>query len=396
MNNDKRKEDKLIKILHQFPNIDDKRSMEEIYMNIQEEMNTPKKSPLYNKKRILWPSLATVAVMFLSLFLVINHFNQQSVNDSNADEINIALDKSMEQNVVKENDELFNSQGSDQVELFTNKTQLLLEERNAVYLDDLKEDDFVVTIGIPDVEVMNVIPVSVVVKKDSGNHWIDYYNFVYENIDEEKLGLSEYYPYDGTLKYENNQIRLDLMTDHEYDYGSISEEIFFKSLDYLKYQNIDKVYLNEGSNRGVDFSHTGKIYEYKIDDSRSGYLIYQTKNQVYFTPSPNKFDSIEDALLDMKNKNETYHLEPSIPNQIEFSVANNESNQLKLEFRNDIKLIENNETIRMIEAILLTAKEYGYDTVLFENINLYNIGPFNLQNPIEVPIAPNPVQMDEK
>src|SRR5690606_9307829 len=138
---------------------------------------------------------------------------------------------------------------------------------------------------------------------------------------------------------------------------------FFKSLDYLKYQNIDKVYLNEGSNRGVDFSHTGKIYEYKIDDSRSGYLIYQTKNQVYFTPSPNKFDSIEDALLDMKNKNETYHLEPSIPNQIEFSVANNESNQLKLEFRNDIKLIENNETIRMIEAILLTAKEYGYDTV---------------------------------
>lgn len=396
MNNDKRKEDKLIKILHQFPNIDDKRSMEEIYMNIQEEMNTPKKSPLYNKKRILWPSLATVAVMFLSLFLVINHFNQQSVNDNSAAEFEIALDKSMEQNVVKENDELFNSQGSDQVELFTNKTQLLLEERNAVYLDDLKEDDFVVTIGIPDVEVMNVIPVSVVVKKDSGNHWIDYYNFVYENIDEEKLGLSEYYPYDGTLKYENNQIRLDLMTDHEYDYGSISEEIFFKSLDYLKYQNIDKVYLNEGSNRGVDFSHTGKIYEYKIDDSRSGYLIYQTKNQVYFTPSPNKFDSIEDALLDMKNKNETYHLEPSIPNQIEFSVANNESNQLKLEFRNDIKLIENNETIRMIEAILLTAKEYGYDTVLFENINLYNIGPFNLQNPIEVPIAPNPVQMDEK
>src|SRR5690606_1433139 len=120
-------------------------------------------SPLYNKKRILWPSLATVAVMFLSLFLVINHFNQQSVNDNSAAEFEIALDKSMEQNVVKENDELFNSQGSDQVELFTNKTQLLLEERNAVYLDDLKEDDFVVTIGIPDVEVMNVIPVSVVV-----------------------------------------------------------------------------------------------------------------------------------------------------------------------------------------------------------------------------------------
>lgn len=396
MKNNKRKDDDLIKILHQFPKIDDKRSMEEIYMNIQKGMNTPKKSTLYNRKRILWPSLATVAVMFLSLFLVINHFNQQSVNDNSAAEFEIALDKSMEQNVVKENDELFNSQGSDQVELFTNKTQLLLEERNAVYLDDLKEDDFVVTIGIPDVEVMNVIPVSVVVKKDSGNHWIDYYNFVYENIDEGKLELAEYYPYDGTLKYENNQIRLDLMTDHEYDYGSISEEIFFKSLDYLKYQNIDKVYLNEGSNRGVDFSHTGKIYEYKIDDSRSGYLIYQTKNQVYFTPSPNKFDSIEDALLDMKNKNETYHLEPSIPNQIEFSVANNESNQLKLEFRNDIKLIENNETIRMIEAILLTAKEYGYDTVLFENINLYNIGPFNLQNPIEVPIAPNPVQMDEK
>ncbi|NCU18900.1 hypothetical protein [Pallidibacillus pasinlerensis] len=397
MNNDKRKEDNLIKILHQFPNIDDKRSMEEIYMNIQKEMNTPKKSPLYNKKRIFWPSLATVAVMFLSLFLVINHFNQQSVNDSNADEINIALDKSMEQNGVQENAELFSTQDSDQVELFSDNSQLLLEGKKAIYLDDLQEDDFVVTIGIPDMAVLNVIPVSVVVKKDRGNHWLDYYNFVYENIDEGKLELAEYYPYDGTLKYENDQITLDLMTDHEYDYGSISEEIFFKSLDHLKYQDIDSVLLNEGSNRGVDFSHTGKIYEYKIDNSRSGYLIYQTKNKVYLTPSPNKFDSIEDAFLDMKNKNELYNLEPTIPDQIEFFIDNNEreTDQLKLVFKNNIELIESNETLRMIEAILLTAKDYGYETVLFENINLYNVGPFNLEKPIEVPIAPNPVQMDK-
>ena len=42
----------------------------------------------------------------------------------------------------------------------------------------------------------------------------------------------------------------------------------------------------------------------------------------------------------------------------------------------------------MIEAILLTAKEYGFDTVQFKNTNVKNIGRFDLEHPIQVPIAP--------
>ncbi len=106
-------------------------------------------------------------------------------------------------------------------------------------------------------------------------------------------------------------------------------------------------------------------------------MIYSTNNYTYFTPSPNEYESIEDALLDMKKENQIYNLHPSIPNQFNFTVDVSNTEQLVLIFHNNVHLKENHETIRMIEAILLTAKEYGFDTVQFKNTNVKNIGPFD-------------------
>jgi hypothetical protein len=388
--NNSRKDDELIKILRQFPSIEDKRSMEEVYLRLQSKKENTRKHHLRNKK-FLWPSIATIAVLFLSLFLVITQYNQQKENKGTPDKFEIAQDDSSNQ-TNEQKAELFHSFEDDSN--FESNNKRLYQEKHAIYKNDVHEEDFVVTIGIPDTDVMNIVPISVIVNKDRGSHWIDYYNYVYENIDEEELGLYDYYPYKGTLKKENNQITLDLLADHQYDSGTSKEEIFFKSLNFFKYQNVDTIFLKEEANPGVNFSHTGKIYEYQINNTQSGYLIYSTNNYTYFTPSPNEYESIEDALLDMKKENQIYNLHPSIPNQFNFTVDVSNTEQLVLIFHNNVHLKENHETIRMIEAILLTAKEYGFDTVQFKNTNVKNIGPFDLEHPIQVPIAPNPVQMD--
>ena len=57
----------------------------------------------------------------------------------------------------------------------------------------------------------------------------------------------------------------------------------------------------------------------------------------------------------------------------------------------DVKLrIENNQqSVFSLEAILLTAKEYGIEKVIIKNPSLRNLGTFDLTKEIKVPIAPN-------
>lgn len=47
----------------------------------------------------------------------------------------------------------------------------------------------------------------------------------------------------------------------------------------------------------------------------------------------------------------------------------------------------------MIEAILLTAKEFGFKKVQFQNAGNEKIGHFNLRKAIEVPVAPNLIDL---
>lgn len=400
MNDDKLKDDELIKLLREFPSIQDEKTMEEVYDGITNKLKNTRqgsKKKESKKKRFIWPTLATAAVFVLSFFLISNQVSNNQKNDRAAEQTKMAVEFSTEEADGLEKSVPFNSAAEDKaIEIPNSSIDIVgLSEHNyAVYQEDIQSDEFVVTIGVPDKNVMNMVPISVIVEKEPGKTWVDFYNFVYENIDEEKLGLSDYYPYQGNLKLSDNKVTLDLLANHQYAYGTSSEGIFFSSLNYLKYQNVDTIFLEEESKPGVEFSHTGLIYEHIINDENSGYLLFPTEEYLFFTPSPNGFDSIEEALIDMKKENKTYNLQPTIPNQLTFSLEDEGTGKLNIMFQDGTELVDDDEAIRMIEAVLLTAKEYGYESVQFENAPIDKIGRFNLSEPLQVPIAPNPVEID--
>ncbi|UOK56899.1 hypothetical protein MGI18_19400 [Bacillus sp. OVS6] len=49
----------------------------------------------------------------------------------------------------------------------------------------------------------------------------------------------------------------------------------------------------------------------------------------------------------------------------------------------------------MLEAILMTAKEFGYENVKFEGINVDRVGDMNVTEAVPVPFSPNPVELNE-
>ena len=182
-------------------------------------------------------------------------------------------------------------------------------EKSAIYKEDLTNDDVAMTIGIPDNEAMNVIPVSVIVKSEPGKNLADLYNTVFQKINEADLGLAEYYPYKGKLLMnDDGNLCLDLENGHHYDAGSTAEITFLKTLHYFKYQQLNEIYLLENSKPGVYLSHTGKkIYEFPLDEwEKTGFMLYKSKDRAFFTPSPNSHESIADALQEMRLANETY------------------------------------------------------------------------------------------
>ncbi|WP_404452882.1 hypothetical protein LG329_01810 [Virgibacillus necropolis] len=127
---------------------------------------------------------------------------------------------------------------------------------------------------------------------------------------------------------------------------------------------------------------------------KAGYKIYTNtnSNKKFLIPITLKENTdFKGALLEMQNVEAESYVIPSIPGNVSFSI-NEKENIIHLTLRNDISLEDNKQYKNMLEAILMTAKSYGYNAVKFNNTNKEQIGPYNLTDPIQVPIAVNPIK----
>lgn len=120
---------------------------------------------------------------------------------------------------------------------------------------------------------------------------------------------------------------------------------------------------------------------YKNDDIKKEFLIPVKVEGVI---------SFEDALRVMKENGIEKSIISTIPANITFTVSESDD-IVKLTIRDNEENINKNQYQIMIEAILMTAKSYGYHAVKFNNIELVQIGPYYLAEPVRVPIAVNPI-----
>lgn len=62
-----------------------------------------------------------------------------------------------------------------------------------------------------------------------------------------------------------------------------------------------------------------------------------------------------------------------------------------LSIENSLEKHSIQELLTMVEAILMTAKSFGFDSVKFENMSIQQIGNYDLNNPIKDPNGVNPI-----
>ncbi|UII54682.1 hypothetical protein LS684_13540 [Cytobacillus spongiae] len=395
-------ENQLEEILRQMPKIIDNRDPRDVYQNISLKMEKRK------RKRWVMPSVATVAAVIILAILSPNLLNLQNGSSDlafdTAESKNATFEMANDADRSAENKvEIYKK---DEVESIEDDSTALtgLEEpkeivqavdTSAVYEADIRENEQVFTYAIPDVNAQIIVPVSIVVPRNEDNSLMDEYNNYMSQLQEEEWGLSEYYPFKGIISYDESSriINVDLAKDHPYGEGSAAELIFKNVLSYeLAAFDIEKVMLYTDGTPGVMLGNTGLISEIPVEDlgKRAFYFHYaKGVEEPYIVPSEERYNTIEEAFRTMYKDVSHLGLKAALAADIQMEQIEKSANNLTIHFSENTDLASLEQATNVIEAILLTAKDYGFENVLFKNTNSKQIGSFVMSEPIPVPLSAN-------
>ncbi|WP_409298014.1 hypothetical protein V1498_07765 [Peribacillus sp. SCS-26] len=254
-----------------------------------------------------------------------------------------------------------------------------------------------ITIGVPDKNVNYVIPLTFEVEEGADRQQL--FQLLLEkmdSLDEAALGLQDYYPLnlEITPGIQENTVNVDFPADT--DFNDLYEPALLRALEEtFKYQGYSKISFSTGGSPGVELPETGHMTEEDIAPiSKRPFFIYQAEESKpkLLVPGNAEIDTIQDALKEMKAAEPQGSISPSIPAGISIESAVEKDDKLELTFADGTSLKEDEENLRVIEAILLTAKEYGFSGVIFKSSGISKIGTYDLTEEVPVPAAPNLIQ----
>lgn len=399
----------LEELLGQMPKIKDHRDPRDIYQNIAHRV----------EKRMMpaWviPTAAMAAVFFLAFILSpglidLNQSADKSIGSKSSSESNMAMDMdaATKDNPAKETtDQAGNNFKMDtpaEEEKKGNEIVAKVAENPYVGLTALYEEELagqeseVLTYAIPDQNGQVLVPITTTIPKVEGKPWIDSFTETMPKLKEEEWGLSEFYPVDATFEYDETSqtLNMDVMADHPYKDGSVTNLMLLDAMSQnLSGQGIEKMSFTTEGKPSMDLGNFGIKEGVPISTAANemrAYMFYQQDGnpQPYLVPTKEQYESIMLAFKQMSENIEELNLKASLPE--EFASAKIETgtdNKTEIKIILDNNKILNNEFLTNLEAILMTAKEFGYQTVRFENAGTEQLGPFNLNEAIPVPVAPN-------
>lgn len=398
----------LEEILGQMPKVKDHRDSRDIYQNIAHRVEKRKKVPTW-----VIPGAAIAAVLFLAFILSpglmgSNYSDQQSMDSSSEAgekstmEMNMATsDDSAKDSAVQEESTIMMDSADGKEE----KTKEFAAMDKANSYDGLmslypaeidSETTEVLTYAVPDQQAMTVVPVTVTKPKEEGKDWIDSYTETMPKLKEEDWGLTDYYPMGASWSYDEvtKTLSMDVKQNHPYRDGSAANTIFVDSMtENFSRAGIDKIVLTTEGKPGIDMGNFGPMKELPMSaetPKRRAYLFLSVEGMPnpYLVPTKEKHETIGDAFAQMWKGSETGYLSPSLPE--DFRLGKTESGEngiLEITLTDDTKLDES--FLPNLEAILMTASEFEYSGVKFTNANIDQLGPFNLQEVLPLPLAPN-------
>ncbi|WP_440272527.1 hypothetical protein [Ferdinandcohnia sp. SAFN-114] len=409
MKKSKWSDEQLEQMLTQMPGVKDKRKPQEIYQNITLKMN--------KKKRKMWlvPTLASAAAALLLFILApsfINNMNSSSFDSAQMARENTNITMDSENREASSKDESFSTlqkeeepQQDEEAGIYSFEGQ----PSNSYAVKTVGENEVLLTYGVYLGGVMFPSVVSVIVDSNGENvveQWQKTVPRVNEVIRKNKewgideISNSYFEDFSEVVTKDNSKaVRVDVNNSINTESFATAEAAEFShtisSFRYLleDYQHVE---LFQNNQQGITIGQTGIIENY-IDvekDTKKAYLYYinDSSDRKILALTYEDFNTIEQALEAMKveAKQGDYNLHPPIISEIKQIKA--DGSNLEIHFSDDSDLENTDNYILMLDAIMLTAKEFNFETVTFYG-NIDQIGDVRIGEQVPVPLAPNLIQL---
>jgi hypothetical protein len=383
----------LEELLRQMPKIHDHRNPHDIYQNLS----------IKKRKRSAWilPGIATAAALLLFFLLAPKMFDRTEYSLDSADQQKSAKEERISQS-QEDSSILMNKEDTTENGISGAESKMLMTGSNktALYVDEVG-DGAVITYWIPDSQAQILVPVSTVVQLDPNKNWLTNFTETMEFLKEEEWGLSDYYPLNATFKLDNtnNTVIVDVPNNHNFGQGSASETNFINLLkkNIASNSQIKKIILTTNGQPGIELGNYGVLEEIEVKpEGQHAYFFYTPDGMetTYLVPSTDTYQDLNAAFEAMKIDQPELGLAASLVPSFPFKDVTIKGNELFINMDENAAMENNQETVYSYEAILLTAKDFGIDTITILNAPIKQLGPFDLTKEMKVPLAPNhrPIQ----
>lgn len=324
------------------------------------------------KKSAKWigPAVATVVVLFMA-FLISPHLFQPAAQDHHK-QVETSADKSQ-----------------------VNATLEAVKQTDGPsHVVSRKQQQKYMTIAYIDESTSQVVPISIE-KEDKYDHLQEMMN-TYEQVQlpEMTKPLQSYIDM-VDLREKGDTLIFQLKNDLSLD--TLKEANRFKDMvkETLKWSKYKQVQVKTSKGSQLQLGANGRIGTMSIEkQTKHAYYVLDNKSGTFLVPSKTHYPSYEDAVEAMKRTSDA-GLDPLIKDE-SIKEVTTKGKHVTITFGASAQLSDSNDHILLIEGLLLSAKDFGFTEVTIQQAGADQVGPYELEEPIEVPALPNPVVIRDR
>ncbi len=324
------------------------------------------------KKSAKWigPAVATVVVLFMA-FLISPHLFQPAAQDHHK-QVETSADKSQ-----------------------VNATLEAVKQTDGPsHVVSRKQQQKYMTIAYIDESTSQVVPISIE-KEDEYDHLQEMMN-TYEQVQlpEMTKPLQSYIDM-VDLREKGDTLIFQLKNDLSLD--TLKEANRFKDMvkETLKWSKYKQVQVKTSKGSQLQLGANGRIGTMSIEkQTKHAYYVLDNKSGTFLVPSKTHYPSYEDAVEAMKRTSDA-GLDPLIKDE-SIKEVTTKGKHVTITFGASAQLSDSNDHILLIEGLLLSAKDFGFTEVTIQQAGADQVGPYELEEPIEVPALPNPVVIRDR
>ncbi|NSL50491.1 GerMN domain-containing protein [Calidifontibacillus erzurumensis] len=394
-------EEQLEKLLQNMPKVKDTQDPEQLFTIISSRIEEKEQKPLLKEEKSTWkkkswllPTLASIAAIVIVAIVSPSFLYEQKKNEKQ-----VAFDSQKENAALNEQNE--QTERENFTMMAREMPSTVIDSSISHVITSKGDAEEILTVAIPDRNVQFVVPVSFVVPNNETETKLDRMETIQEHLYEDAWGLSNYIL--ENVQYSEDKssqaLIVNVPANHTFGQGSAMEVIFLATVkEMAKQMGYQSVIFETEGKPGILLGNYGEIttLDLQKEEAKGVYYIFQPEGylQKFLVPFPKEV-SFSKALEMMKMPNEMdkRQLKPAIPEEIKIKSAkiDPKKNVAIVDFAEGTIVPNDENGLLMIEAILMTAKEFGVSAVEFNNVGVDIIGQYNLQNSIPVPLAVNPM-----